>query len=362
MNAIDQALQPARVMILSKDRRYADDARLWQGIPSIEKTAGGAIYVIFYSGMKTEGSGNFAVVIRSRDQGRTWNSPYMIIEHPDPGVRVYDPCAWIDPCGRLWLFWTQSNGFFDGRCGVWAITSSNPDADQPIWTAAVRLANGVMMNKPIALRNGTWLLPCAIWACRQASENYPELAGERRSNAYASTDSGRTFVLRGGADVPERSFDEHMMVERQDDRLWMLVRTAYGIGQSFSADGGYTWTPGERSALSGPCSRFFIRRLRSGRLLLVNHVRFTGRNNLTAQLSEDEGQTWSVGLLLDERDAVSYPDGVEDQEGLITVVYDRERYAAREINLAVFTEQDILAGRCAGPQSRLKILINQATG
>ena len=148
--------------------------------------------------------------------------------------------------------------------------------------------------------------------------------------------SGQTFVLRGGADVPERSFDEHMLVERQDGRLWMLVRTAYGIGQSFSADGGYTWTPGEPAAPGGPCSRFFIRQLRSGRLLLVNHVRFTGRNNLTAQLSEDEGQTWSAGLLLDERDAVSYPDGVEDQEGLITVVYDRERYAAREINLADF--------------------------
>ena len=90
-------------------------------------------------------------------------------------------------------------------------------------------------------------------------------------------------------------------------RLWMLVRTLYGIGQSFSSDHGRTWSLGEDSLLGGPNSRFFIRRLASGRLLLVNHADISAaaaaalcregktwrpRRKLTACLSEDDGKTW----------------------------------------------------------------------
>ncbi|MDW7656949.1 MAG: sialidase family protein, partial [Bacillota bacterium] len=173
---------------------------------------------------------------------------------------------------------------------------------------------------------------------------------------------GRTFSLRGGADVPDRSFDEHMVLEQQDGRLRMLVRTHYGIGQSFSEDSGQTWSAGADAGLGGPCSRFFIGRLRSGRVLLVNHVAFKGRNNLTVLLSDDDGRTWPYQLLLDERDHVSYPDATETDDGRILIAYDRERYAAREILMATVTEEDIKAGHCVSGQCKLKSVINQASG
>ena len=53
-------------------------------------------------------------------------------------------------------------------------------------------------------------------------------------------------MLRGHADVPMRSFDEHMIVQKKDGTLWMLVRTFDGLGESFSSDGGFTWTPGHK--------------------------------------------------------------------------------------------------------------------
>ena len=124
----------------------------------------------------------------------------------------------------------------------------------------------------------------------------------------------------------------------------MLVRRYDGIGESFSYDGGYHWVGRGHSGIPGPCSRFFLRRLRSGKLLLINHVDFRGRNNLAARLSDDDGKTWSTGLLLDGRDNVSYPDGVEDENGTLYVIYDRERLKDREILLAVFREEDILRG------------------
>ena len=168
-----------------------------------------------------------------------------------------------------------------------------------------------------------------------------------------------------------------MIVELRDHRLWMLVRTEYGIGQSFSSDMGRTWSPGADSRLGGPNSRFFIRRLASGRLLLVNHAdtapnvaveRFLAgqtwrpRSHLTAVLSEDDGKTWQGGLLLDGRDAVSYPDGDQDTSGLIRVIYDRDRYKEGEIILATFREEDVLAREAVTGDCRLRQLVNRTGG
>ena len=58
---------------------------------------------------------------------------------------------------------------------------------------------------------------------------------------------------------------------------------------------------------------------------IINHNDFKGRNNLTAFISEDDGETWPYSLLLDRRNNVSYPDVKEDENGNIYVIYDRER-------------------------------------
>ncbi len=99
----------------------------------------------------------------------------------------------------------------------------------------------------------------------------------------------------------------------------MLVRTNYGIGESVSCDGGRTWSDLTPSAIPHVNSRFFIRRLKSGRMLLVKNgspaERLAQRSHMSAWLSADEGRTWTGGLLLDERSAVSYPDGFESPDG-----------------------------------------------
>ena len=84
------------------------------------------------------------------------------------------------------------------------------------------------------------------------------------------------------------------------------------------------------------------------------------RSHLTAYLSDDDGKSWSGGLLLDEREQVSYPDGVEADKGKIYVIYDRSRNTDQEILLATFTEEDIKQGKCATDQCRLKMIVNKA--
>ena len=149
-----------------------------------------------------------------------------------------------------------------------------------------------------------------------------------------TTDEGKTWKLHGALQAPEWAL-ECMITELKDGRLWLLTRTGGGfLWESHSSDKGRTWTEAKASPIANPGSRFFIRRLASGNLLLVNHLGFTGktRSHLTAQLSTDDGQTWNEGLLLDERKGVSYPDGVQDRDGLIWITYDRDRGGDGEID------------------------------
>jgi hypothetical protein len=134
--------------------------------------------------------------------------------------------------------------------------------------------------------------------------------------------------------------------------------------QSTSADGGRTWKdPTEPDGIRHPNARFHIRRLASGRLLLVKHGRaidaHTGRSELTAWLSNDDGRTWCGGLMLDERKGVSYPDGFQAPDGTLYISYDRNRATDGEILLARFTEADIEAGRLVDPKSKLQMLISR---
>jgi hypothetical protein len=60
--------------------------------------------------------------------------------------------------------------------------------------------------------------------------------------------------------------------------------------------------------------------------------------------STDGRRTWAGGLLLDDRADVSYPDGVQADDGTITIVYDRDRGGAGEILTATMRERDVRAG------------------
>lgn len=356
----DESLLPGQIVynpIVVAPARYGDENRSFQGVPGIERTKNGRLFYCFYTGTDEEGSGNFVMVMQSDDDGKTF-SHIFALEAPTEMTRTFDPCLWSDDLGRLWLFYAQSYTLFDGRVGVWAIVCDDPDAGIVRFSEPRRIANGVMMNKPIVANDGSWLLCCAIWKCMDSE--YNDLPEERYSNMYRSDDKGETFRLIGHTDYDDRWIDEPMAVQLKDGRIWMLIRGLHGIGQSFSEDGGFNWSVAEDSGLGGPCSRFCLRRLKSGNLLLVNHHDFNGRNNLKAMLSRDEGKKWEGFLMIDEREDVSYPDVTEDDCGNIYIAYDWRRVDEKILYMAVVTEEDILEGKLISENSRLRVVVNQA--
>jgi hypothetical protein len=348
----------------------------------IERTPQGRLWACWVGGGDSPKA--FFLLATSDDDGETWSKPRLVVDAHAPQLprdrSVLVGNLWTDPLGRLWLFFDQSMEMFDGRGGVWASICENPDAETPAWSAPRRIWHGVMLNKPTVLSTGEWLLPISLDQRDGTAREqraifgpfqgiFPELDPLRGANVLVSTDKGATWQRRGAVKFPNPDWHEHMLVERRDGAVWMLARTQRGIMQSTSTDGGRTWAePTEPPGIRQPNARFHIRRLASGRLLLVKHGDridgHEGRVQLSAWLSEDDGRTWQGGLVLDERKGISYPDGVEAPDGTIYISYDRNRATDGEILLARFTEADIVAKRLTGPKSKLKMLISrpQAAG
>jgi len=381
----DLALQPARV-ITDIGPDHVKSSRGAQGVPAIERAAKGRLWVAWYAGKSKRGvesPSSYVVLATSSDDGATW-AEKLVLQAPRL-CHTYDPCLWIDPAGKLWFFWAQSAGLQDGRMGVWAMTTTEADLENPKWSEPRRISNGVMLNKPTVLKNGTWLLPVGYWRDSTSVPNITfdekeispytnaglahDLGEERGSNVVASTDGGKTFERIGQVRVPGTRVDEHMIVERRDGSLWMLLRNTGGIAQSVSTDGGRSWSAGEIHFKGRTYSskRFFLRRLPSGALLLVRNDAPDGsRSRLTAFVSDDDGGTWTGGLLLDERES-SYPDGTIAADGTIRVIYDHQRYTENRegkkgvgsVMMAVFREEDVRAGKPVSAGSRLHSVISQ---
>ncbi|RIH67132.1 exo-alpha-sialidase [Mariniphaga sediminis] len=328
-------------------KQHSPESRKFSGISSLAVSPGGRMWAVWYAGITpVEDLNNYVVVATSGDKGKTWEE-VLVIDPDGPGpVRAYDPEVWINPEGKLWIFWAQAaptSGTWSlvaegTSAGVWALQINDPETNEPELNSPFRITDGVMMCKPIVLSTGEWVLPVSMWKMEKES-----------ARMVVSPDSGKSWKIRGGASVPEnvRNFDEHMIVERKDGSLWMLVRTKYGIGESISNDRGYTWSPVIPSNIQHPAARFFIYRLNSGSLLLVKHGPIdmrTGRSHLMAFISKDDGHSWSNGLLLDERPGVSYPDGQQTNDGTIYITYDFNRTKDQNILITSFTEDDIKMG------------------
>lgn len=387
LNIADMALVPP-VLNTSPLPDYDYDQLDYGMTIGIERTPNGRLWACWVGGGDNEKA--FFVLATSDDEGETWSKPRLVIDPHDDRLpyarRVIVGNLWTDPLGSLWLFFDQAMTHFDGRAGTWFTRCDQPDADHPQWSAPVRIWHGCSLNKPIVLSSGEWLLPISLWdrdkttaAFRANLPSLPadvfeDLDGFRMANVFVSSDQGATWTRKGGIAFPHPEFDEHNLVERRDGSIWMTARVATGdVWESVSRDGGETWSQPSKTGIGHPNSRHFMRRLRSGRLLLVKHGQtiaerapvcsplngYRERSQLAAYLSDDDGATWMGGLLLDERASVSYPDGTQAPDGTIFVSYDYNRNTHGEILMARFTEEDVMAGLCVSPRSRLRMLISR---
>ena len=81
------ALTPAKIFVAPTEERFQDSYRRWQGIPSIEVSDKGRIFVNFYTGQGAEVGGNIMVLCTSDDGGETY-PPWWSTRTPPAGSMI----------------------------------------------------------------------------------------------------------------------------------------------------------------------------------------------------------------------------------------------------------------------------------
>ncbi|MBQ9796666.1 MAG: exo-alpha-sialidase [Clostridia bacterium] len=368
---LDMIKTPAKVNFDPEDRYYQNYIYFAMQA-SIEMTQKGRLWSCWIGG--EDGSGAYLIATYSDDEGETWEDIQFVIDPHDDSLplimNTHIGCFWQDPLGRLWLFYQQSFGMWDGEGANFAIICENPDAKSPKWSEPRYISFGASLKKPIVTSDGEWLLPVSLWERWHMSapleDVHHELDDLRGALVFASVDQGETWEYRGGVTFEDSSFNEHSIVELDDGRIMMIARCKTEIRKAYSSDGGRTWSMQE-TAFPHVNSLAMIRTLPSGNILLVKHGQSmtsatASRTHLTAFISTDNGETWQGGLLLDERKGVSYPDIAIAADGTIFVQYDRNRKTDAEILFARFTEADVLAGKIKTSGSALKQIIKDIRG
>lgn len=365
-----------RPVAAGKTETYAEEDRMWQGLPTIAVTPGGRIWCAWQTGDSVEGSqgiDNYDVMYYSDDDGKTWSSEYMIWDVPDDNIRLTSPCLFYDQFGKLWLILIRG-----GLNGVYAMEMKNPDCENP--------SENLEMGEPIdwmkfppshrvtILSNGYWITPVEVNVREQVTYvcNPDNEAGK-----YAWKQNTTQPAVTQFPD--NKTFGESQIIELQDGRLMMLSRLPKDCGGgmeiSYSSDFGTTWAPYKADngvPYISPSSKFFIQRLESGAILLVTHATTSDRKQLAAYLSYDDGKTWPYMLMLDDTEiryswqnyGVSYPEVAAQQgeHGEIYIAYDAGRYELKEIRMCVITEEDIKAGRPVTEYCRMREQISRLGG
>ena len=115
-------------------------------------------------------------------------------------------------------------------------------------------------------------------------------------------------------------------------RLQAIGRTRSGrVFETWSADGGQTWTPVTLTELPNPSAGTDAVTLKDGRHLLVYNHTPKGRTPLNVALTRD-GKTWeTVHVLESEPGEYSYPAIIQTADGLVHITYTWKRQRIKHV-------------------------------
>jgi predicted neuraminidase len=303
---------------------------------TIAQTPAGTLVAAWFGGTE-ERNPDVSIYVARRERGRDrWNEPSKVADgvHAD-GTRhpTWNPVLFQAPDGGpLYLFYKVGPSPREW----WGMVTTSPD-DGRTWRVPSRLPDGILgpiKNKPVVLADGTWLSPSST----EAQGNTWLVHFER------SEDAGRTWKKVGPVDISRARFDaiQPSVLVHPGGVLQALCRTRQGVvGQTWSRDGGRTWSAMSAATLPNPNSGTDAVTLADGRHLIVyNHAAHRpespGSGNrwpLDVAISRD-GVSWSHVLTLETEPLPSgyaYPAVIQASDGLVHVTYTWDRKRIRHV-------------------------------
>ncbi len=265
----------------------------------------------------------------SRDNGKTWSDSQSVLTFPaeQGGFGFHE--VLVDQKGEVHLFLLcdANTGIIKARQGkdgkpfveplarqhldIWHMRSTD---HRTKWKPPQRIWEGRAgdLQSVIQLRSGRIILPICYTVPRSWRERGEGFAaftylGQFDCSSLYSDDEGQTWqksksVLRVPTPhIGANGAVEPIIVQLNDGRVWMLIRTQNGrFYESFSQDGG-EWSPAQPTAILSSDSPAALVSLPDKRLVMMwnNCQRFPyaqgARNVLHAAISEDDGKTWRGG-------------------------------------------------------------------
>jgi predicted neuraminidase len=302
---------------------------------TIAQTPKGLVTAFF--GGSDEGNDDVGIWVCRRD-GSTWSAPVEVangVESTDKRYPCWNPVLYQAPDGPLLLFYKVGPNPIEW----WGMLKRSEDHGQT-WSSPERLPEGMLgpiKNKPVLVK-GDLLCPSST---EQQGRDW-------RVHMERTADLGRTWEkTESVADPKTFRVIQPTILVHPEDKLQILCRSGKGkIAQSWSYDGGKTWSPLTASVLPNPDSGIDAVNLQDGRMLLVyNHTR-RGRSPINVALTRD-GQTWEAALELEtEPGEFSYPAVICTPGGHahITYTWKRKKIKYAEIDPAKLETRAMVDG------------------
>jgi predicted neuraminidase len=311
---------------------------------------------------KEPATDNCFLISRSKDGGKTWLPPQILIPSGEMAGIVTNIHKTTDGIIAFGAYWPAEKEYTE-----WHYFKIESADNGQTWSAPARFdlhnKNGFIGPGPISLPDGKFLYVGGFFDKRQKpiTASVKEIAFAKNEEQAQSM---KSFDPNDKASAPEKfgrylhgccayiadnnssiNFSEHGYIANRplglleptaimlkDGTIAMLMRAEWGgfLWRSDSKDKGKTWSIAYQTDIPNPSSLTYLIRLPDGRIGLIHNpsggkIGQRGpRNPMSLWISNDEMKTWKVkkDLLTDGK--LAYPCGLIYIDKLV-FVYDKNR-------------------------------------
>jgi predicted neuraminidase len=266
----------------------------------------------------------------SRRDRAGWSTPVEVANGVQPdGTRhpSWNPVLFQPTGGPLVLFYKVG----PSPDKWWGLVRTSTDSGRT-WSPATKLPDGILgpiRAKPVELGKGT------ILAGSSSEHDGWIVHMERYTGDWSLTSLAAAASWARSAPIntkTEFGAIQPTILVHSPATLQILCRTRQKvIAESWSQDGGRTWTALKATTLPNPSAGIDAVRLTDGRFLLVYNPTESGRAKLDLAISPD-GKAWTRALVLeDSAGEYSYPAMIQTRDGKVHVTYTWQRERIKHV-------------------------------
>ncbi|MBX7256848.1 MAG: exo-alpha-sialidase [Candidatus Hydrogenedentes bacterium] len=344
---------------------------------SIVVCSNGDLLACWFQGSGERSADDVRIMGARMKKGETsWSEPFLMADTPD--FPDCNPVLFIDPQGRLWLFWITVQGHrWELSLLKYRRATEYQGNGAPKWdwqdvillrqsdAFADTLKRGLEELMP---EEGMWseyALPYPRMLKEAAKDQFKRETGWMTRTVPVVLPSGRILLplysdgfntsmmaitddggesWRASGPIVGLGPIQPTVVAKRDGTLVAYMRDSGALPMralmSTSNDNGDTWSFARDTDIVNPGSSLAVCGLKDGRWVMVYNDSEADRRSLAAMMSDDEGKTWKWSRHLDRTESgkgsYAYPCVIQSTDGTVHVTYSYDSEAGASIKHTAF--------------------------